>query len=80
VWWQGGVYAPLTNCLFDETPPYTLPGEGIAQSRAFLFLPNRYGDNNSDGKTTNKKAIAIISLWLFDISKEQFTSPLPIFQ
>jgi hypothetical protein len=26
-----------------EPPPYTLPREGIAQSRTFLFLPNTYG-------------------------------------
>jgi len=42
--WQGGVY-PLfqTNNYVDETPPCTLPKEGVAQSHALLFLPNTYG-------------------------------------
>jgi len=26
-----------------ETPPYTLPMEGIAQPHTFLFLPKAYG-------------------------------------
>ena len=34
-WWQGGVYTSFqANKSVNKTPPYTLPGEGIAQPPA----------------------------------------------
>ena len=48
-WWQGGVYTSFqANKSVNETPLYTLPGEGIAQSSLFLFLPNTFGANPVD--------------------------------
>jgi hypothetical protein len=38
-----GLYVIKANKSDGETPPYTLPREGIAQSHVFLFLPNTYG-------------------------------------
>jgi hypothetical protein len=34
--WRGGVNSPMHAC---ETPPYTLPGEGIARDPAFFNTP-----------------------------------------
>ncbi|AYL96047.1 hypothetical protein HYN43_012445 [Mucilaginibacter celer] len=44
--WREGVYTLcLTNKPIEETPPYTLPGEGIAQAAAFNGLHQRRKDS-----------------------------------
>ena len=42
--------------LFPETPPYTLPGEGIAQAFTFLFLPTIYTFITNNHAFKSKKA------------------------
>ena len=42
-WWQGGVYTSFqANKSVNDTPLYTLPGEGIAQSSLFFISSEHF--------------------------------------